>query len=388
MPYRQHPLGANIPVANDRLQVFSEISKFRISTEMSKIDDWIYTDRAQLGLHITSFTDATFVTITWLHTLLDAMGRHALLRAWQAELEGRQVPDFIGYDTNPLADLGKRDFDGEDCVLAPKAVSKLGMLRFVFNMIWETYWYPQEESRTLVVPAGYLTKLKAQALDDLATLEDKSKLTYSANEKTAPFLSDGDVLTAWMLRLTARVNPAITTSAPTRLTAVMNVMGMRDLFRNTEPQLLPKDGVYIHNCVTAIWSHFAIKDFLSQPLGHIAAQIRHDLVKQSTRAQIEASQALAQKGAALFGSGDMAFSTMTNWSKAKLFETDFSAATVKKGSGNGKPIYIHPVSIENGFPLRGSTACVGKDAHGNIWLGTAMRKENVEAFEQEVESLA
>lgn len=39
-------------------------------------------------------------------------------------------------------------------------------------------------------------------------------------------------------------------------------------------------------------------------------------------------------GAALSGSGDMAFGTMTNWSKARLFGVDFSSAIVADGDGD------------------------------------------------------
>jgi hypothetical protein len=398
LPISQHHLGASLPHVNGKLQVLDDTGHFRVLTDAESnttvLEDWIYTDKAQLGLHIINFEDATLVTITWLHTLLDAMGRHALLRAWQAVLEGREddVPEFIGYDSDPLAKLGSNT--AEEFVLKDKLLGRFSMARFIFNFIWEAYFYPVEEGRMVCMPASYFAKIKAQAFADLATL-DKSKLTINSTTGK-PFLSDGDILTAWFMRLITRTNPSVA-SSPARTITVMNVFGMRDLMRTSEPPLLPKNGAYIHNCVTAMLSLFTVRDFTTWPLGHVAAQIRADLVTQGTRPQIEAGQRLAAAngGMAMYGTGDMALSTMTNWTKAKLFETDFSSAIVKEAvrQGNpkarGKPRYIHPfATASKGLSVRGSGNCVGVDADGNIWMGALLRKENVPAFVRAVEDLA
>jgi hypothetical protein len=392
MPISKHPIGAHIPRTNGKLQAFAFSDHFRIHTGAKNIttvlEDWIYTDKAQLSLHIVNFDDTTLVTITWLHTLLDAMGRSALLRAWQAVLEGRDddVPEFIGYDTDPFASLGSNVT--EDYVLKDQLLGRFPMARFIFNFIWELYAYPAEEGRLLCMPASFFAKIKAQAFADLESLE-KSKLTLNA-ATGKPFLSDGDIITAWFTRLIARTNPSTAASAPTRQILVMNVFGMRDLLRTSEPQLLPKDGAYIHNCATAINSLFSIGDFLSLPLGHIAARIRADLVRQGTRPQVEANQQLsaANGGMALYGTGDMAMATLTNWTKAKLYDTDFSAAIVKGGSGKtkGKPRFISAyATTSKGLSVRGSGNCIGQDADGNFWLGTGMREGIVEEFVRVVE---
>jgi hypothetical protein len=300
----------------------------------------------------------------------------------------RRTP-FIGYDTNPFASLGSKETTTEPFVLAPKQISKLGFARFIFNYIHETYFYPLEEGRMVCMPASYLAKLKARAYADLETLPTE-QLTFSASDPTKPFLSDGDIINAFLLPIVARINPSVANSAPTRLIAVGNTMGMRDVLRNTEPPLLPKNGAYIHNCVIPIWSFFTIEEWLNLPIGHIAARIRADLAVQSTRAQLDARQALAEKGGVLFGSGDMAMTNMSNWSKAKLFETDFSAAIVNDGgkSKGGKPRYIHPFATQDWFLLRNAATCVGKDGEGNFWMGCMMRKELVDEFVREIERLA
>jgi hypothetical protein len=356
------------------------------------LKDYIHSDRAQLGVHITSFEDGTFVTITWLHTLMDAMGIATLFRAWQAVLEEREedVPDFVGCDEDPTKQLGiqKTQETGES-VLKPKKLGLLGIAGFILNFVWDIFWYPTDDGRMVVMPASYFSKIKAQALEDLESLP-KEKITYdnaSSGPDRKPFLSDGDILASWLLRLMARANTSIR-DAPARTVAVLNIFCMRDLLRSTSPQLL-KEGSYLHNCTTPIFSHFTSHDFFSMPLGHVAARIRSDLVVQSSRGQIEAWFGLAKAGGgpALFGDASMALCSLTNWSKAKLYETDFSSAILKdaggqiESAGRGKPSCIHVfLGTPKGFSVRGSGSIIGRDGQGNWWMEDIMRREYVEEF--------
>jgi hypothetical protein len=393
MPLSEHPYSSILPRPNGKLQWFGEMGHFRVLSDersnMKVLKDWIYSDKAQLGVDIINFQDATFVTLTWLHTFLDAMGRHALLRAWQAVLEGRDddVPPFIGYDTDPLTPLGSEEYVTEPFVLAPKQVSKLGFARFVFNYIYESYYHPAEEGRMVCMPASYFSKLKARAFADLESLP-KDQLTFSESDPTKPFISDGDIIMAFLLPLIARSNPDNASSSPSRLICAGNVCGIRDILRNTSPPLLPNNGAYIHNCVIPIWSLFTLEEWLTLPVGHIAARLRSDLVLQSSRAQIEARHALEAKSMGLYGAGDMTMTVLSNWTKAKLFETDFSAAIVNGGSGTGKPRYIQPFSTQDGFQLRNNANCCGRDPYGNWWMGAIMRKEMVDEFAKQIERAA
>lgn len=65
--------------------------------------DWINSDIPQLGLRIVTFNDATCLTITFLHTLMDAMGLAAMLRAWLSILHEKEVPECFGFDTDPMS---------------------------------------------------------------------------------------------------------------------------------------------------------------------------------------------------------------------------------------------------------------------------------------------
>lgn len=81
-----------------------------------------------------------------------------------------------------------------------------------------------------------------------------------------------------------------------------------------------------------------------------------------------------------FGDPSMHMVTYSNWSKAKMFETDFSAAikpdspSPSEGHVPGRPTYIqncqHGLTLPNAFPI------MGKDAHGNYWLSGYLNKGN------------
>ena len=410
-PLSEHPLGARLPRRSGKLEVFDFIEPWRSDLGNDKgavyLADWIYTDRAQLGLHIVTFTDATFVTLNWLHTFFDAMSRRTLLSAWTAMLEGREhdVPEFWGYDSNPIDEVGApldekaSVTQREEFVLKDKLVKGPGMWRFLYNYIWELVFYPEEEGRVVCMPAAHLEKLRTEAYKDLESAPSELvTMNTSDPSNPKPFLSDGDILCAWVIRLIALSNPNLTaTSATNKTMLVMNVFGLRDILSRSTPDygvVIPKDKAYIANCVAAIFSLFTMHDFLSLPLGHVAARIRKDLTVQGTRAQVEAGQRIARENESpLYGDGNMTLSAFSNWSRARLFETDFSAAIVKEaereaGGARGKPRYIQPdATSAKGMLLRGSANCIGKDHEGNHWFGVLSRKQFAANLDTTIESL-
>jgi len=71
MRFEEHPIGRKFPVVdehNDNVQSFDVLDSLRGITQTENsttvLDDWIHTDKAQLGLHVVSFKDATLVTLT------------------------------------------------------------------------------------------------------------------------------------------------------------------------------------------------------------------------------------------------------------------------------------------------------------------------------------
>jgi hypothetical protein len=75
----------------------------------NRLEDYITSDRSQMGLYVISFTDKTIVTIFWPHTLTDVMGMKVVLDAWSLIMQGRRgevVPPQNTPSEDPLAKLG------------------------------------------------------------------------------------------------------------------------------------------------------------------------------------------------------------------------------------------------------------------------------------------
>ncbi|KAJ4291088.1 hypothetical protein N0V90_010286 [Kalmusia sp. IMI 367209] len=373
----EHPIGSRLPRADGSIVVSPNTKEFR-SLFMPKdsptnIKEWLYTDRAQLCLHVVSFVDATLVSLTWVHTLLDATSRQMLFAAWTATLEGREqdVPDFHGELSDPLATLGtdsklNADVAEEEYVLKGQEVTGWSFFKFVFNMMWEVIMHRTEEAHYVILPPAFFAKLRASALADLASMPPGTIVMDTSDPKhPKPFLSDGDILCAWWNRLMTSCLPTTPSASPTHTIQILNVFNMRPLFTSTAPTLLPRGKAYIGNCVSAIHTFFTLREMLSLPLGVLAARLRSDLVRQATRPQIEAKFALQRAGEAksgyspVYGQGDMQISAFSNWHKARMFDVDFTGAVVGGGDGRAegkvaKPSYVMPNATANGIPLRNS----------------------------------
>ncbi|KAH9228049.1 hypothetical protein K456DRAFT_1774996 [Colletotrichum gloeosporioides 23] len=366
----EHPLASRLPKASLKPAVVGDSTDFLEFSHAfngpKSLDDYIYYDRPQLALHIVSFNNATLVSLNWLHTLFDALGRQELITAWTAMLDGREndIKPFHGFDDDPLADLGTKP--KEEYVLADKLLSKWQMAWFVFRQIWETIYYREEETKLVCMPATYLRKLKL-----LVNQEVKAQ---NAGSATA-FVSEGDVVSAFITRLFIRHLP----NTSNQTIVIMNAFGMRSTLAD---DYLPPDRAYVGNAITAVLAISSAKDILTNPLSYTAWAVRKAIMDQGSREQLEARIA-AQKaiGFPLYGDGGMQMITVSNWSKAKFFEADFSAAVIKKGAGSntrpdrlGKPSFVMGDTISKGLSLRNASNVVGRDADGNVWLGGVLRK--------------
>lgn len=413
MPYLEHPLGSLLVRPDGSFHISpGDLRPLRPlllpENSPTELKDWLYTDRAQLCVHVVSFTDATIVTLTWLHTFFDAMSQTKVLSAWTAMLEGREedVPEFFGEDFDPLATLGKpanpdskegEDVYEEEFVLKDNVLSGWKAIWFGINFMWDLFFHTKEETRRVIVPSASFKRIRAEALADLSSVHPATiVMDTSDRSNPKPFLSDGDVLCAWWTRLLISTQPWLPSAKPTKTVRIMNIFDMREVLANTNKKLLKKGTAFIGNCVTHMDSLFSLEEFLSLPLGVVAARIRSDLEAQKTRPQIDAKmrmnvESIEKTGyQALIGDADMVFTAFSNWSKGKLFETDFKGAVVKEGEGRhvvGRPTYCQLDGTAKGFSVRGSGACLGKDAEGNWWIGGVMRPEAWKNMEKAIEQL-
>lgn len=203
----EHPLASQLPRASTRPAVVGDPVKFTPLTKPpgtpSSLDDYLSQDRGQLGLHIVSFTDATLICLYYLHTAFDLMGWRALMTAWTHELHGReeqiQTPLLggdpeDGEDFDPMRKLGTSPTQPH--ALADRQMGLASFIGYVLRNAYDFLWR-KKECRVVCIPGAFVDRLRAQALDEL-----KAEVAKAGRaEETQPFLSHGDVLTAWWARL-------------------------------------------------------------------------------------------------------------------------------------------------------------------------------------------
>ncbi|RFU77406.1 hypothetical protein TARUN_4823 [Trichoderma arundinaceum] len=358
-----HPIASKLPSPSSRPAVVCDPDDFRdlFCREGGPVslEDYLNQDIPQLGLHIVSFKDKTLVTLYWPHTLMDALGKKALLNAWMLMLQGRsnEIVSPQGGDSDPLADLGKNPTEIHK--LAAQRLSMFGLAQYGISNVLDLF--RSQENRMVCVPGSFIADLQKTAVSEL-----------EADGIENPFLSEGDVLCAWWTRLAISHMPQ-----NTQKTIVLN--NAYSLRTSLEADLLPKGAPYVSNAIGFINVLLPVQAIFEKPLSYIAAATRSAIKELGSRAQVEAFTALWRESSGkippFFGNGGMHMITYSNWTKAKLFEVDFSAAVLTPANGNrksGLPTYIQNnqfgLVLPNGFPI------IGKDNEGNYWLSGYMNK--------------
>jgi hypothetical protein len=370
-----HPLASRLPKASARPSIVGDPDDFHDlmwpAGAPMKLNDYINSDRPQLSLHIVTFRDTTLVTLCWPHTLMDAMGKKALLDAWCLMLEGRddEVKAPYGVDTDPLITLGTAPTEPHKLVSQQMGI--FGLVGYGLGQAMD--FIRKQENRMVCVPSSFVQKLQDEALAELAAARSEDALAPK------PFLSEGDVLCAWWTRLAVSHLPPTSTQ-----TVVLN--NALDIRKRLQDDLVPEGAPYVSNAIGFINVLLSVKDITEKPLSYVASSIRAAITDLGTREQIEAFFAMVRASSGklppFFGDKNMHMITYSNWTKANLFDVDFSSAIIGSGGSNvAKPRYIQNnqvgLILPNGFPI------IGKDNDGNYWLSGYMNKwhwENIEAI--------
>ncbi|KAK9772522.1 putative Acyltransferase [Seiridium cardinale] len=262
------------------------------------------------------------------------MGQRTLLDAWTLMLRGQvdEVARPIGGTTNdpdPLEKLGAGPT--EPYKLANIQLYMFGLAKYAIRNLIS--FCRAQENHIVCVPAAFLARLHQTALIDLA----------ASNNGIKPFLTEGDVLAAWWTRMaTSHLK-----MGPQKRVLISNVYSYAQAVGSRPTS----SGKTLYRMPRFINVHSSLQGVFEQPLGNLALSVRQALEQLGSRSQIDAYAALWRQSwgrlPPLFGDPGMHMITISNWAKARLFNTDFSAAIVP-GSGEllgdsatrGKPSYI------------------------------------------------
>ena len=388
-----HPLAKTLPRATDSASIQLGPQNFRAFAARedapATLEDFIHHDTPQLSLHITSFNNATLVALSWPHTLMDVMGQQALLRGWSLVLAGKEseVPPVLGAREDAMCAAVDAAEKQEEFKLGQKQLVGWNMLRFGLQFAWDILWNQVVETRTIFLPKEAMAKLRSQAQEELGSRDGGEEM---------PFISEGDVLTAWTTR-------AVVSALPQpRPVTVVHALNAR--FRI--PSLVQTPGVYLQNMVVSACT-FLSAEMATGPLGPIALENRRHVMEQSTESQVLAFLRKLQQGSnkgdsdpalVLCGDPSALLMPVTNWTRAEFFKTaDFSPAVVpqavsantQQGRSNpaGTMVYQHAQSMRQGAATRNIIVVLGKDHGANYWLTGILLPRAWAKLEEEVKKL-
>jgi hypothetical protein len=316
---------------------------------------------------------------------MDVMGNQNLLRAWSLVLAGREseVPPVLSARQDKLKALTDDATQApEEYILKAKQLKGLSMVKFGARFAWDMLTGPAPKTQTIYLPKDIVAKLRVETEKDLPTQKNDGGI----DEK--PFVSDGDVLTAWTLRCIASSLPS-----PRPLTA-LHAMNAR--FRL--PELINANGMYLQNMLVPGFT-FLSHDMATGTLGPIALHNRQRLLEQATEGQVLASlreqRVSGDPSTLLYSDADALLVPFTDWTKAKFFSTvDFGAAVVRAGDAGvgrcnppGTPAFHHCSSRKPNPANRLLVHILGKDYAGGYWLTLIMSPKAWEIVEESLKAL-
>lgn len=315
------------------------------------LDDYLTSDLPQLTLNVVSFTDATLVSLCWPHIAADAMSLRDLATAWSLVLAGRQseIPPMLSSSDDPMAPAGKDPLFLETHILEEQQVKGWWLLLWGLRFVFDLLWWRKMETRTVFLPRKVVKQLRSNILASLAEKTEKD-ISTEVTEEQAPFVSEGDVVTAWISLIVAS---ALLPSKSSRTVGISNAFDLRPRL----PSIFPakeNEGSYVQNAVFPCWTNIPACDLIGKTdaLEAAALKIRHSINTQTTEPQIHALARLTRISLEqthlppMFGDTSSFLITASNWSKARLFEVvDFGPAVQIVSKYQGSTLIMKNKSI-------------------------------------------
>lgn len=371
----KNPLASKLPRSTGKVASYpgpKEYCSLGLGPDTPRnIDDFVFSGKPQFCLHVQTFADGTLVSITHSHMSTDLMGWASILEAWSLVLAGKPeaVAPMVGYREDPFGALWNPP-PTQHHVLAEKVLDGWRLKYWGLRSLYEAWRCPDLQSRTLCIPAHTMEKMMKEA---------RSHISAATSESKAPFISEGDVLTAVACRMLAQYHGPGSGRQLTTIMAVDPRSRVKSVFR--------QDTAYIQNSPTNIYFFCNAKEALELPLGKLALEVRDSVATQASEDQLKAAAALSVQSIkttqlpVIFGDKDMACQFMSNWTKGDLAEKmDFSPAVVRDAvSGPGKGKRGHPVYFQASDPSHNAVSVItsvfvvmGKDYDGNTWFSIAL----------------
>ncbi|KOS19521.1 hypothetical protein ESCO_000648 [Escovopsis weberi] len=407
MSIEQHPLGCQLPKKTDRPSLLADPDIFvplhGLPDTPTTFHEYVKKGLPPISVHVAAFSDATLVSFSWIHIVMDAGGVEALLRAWTLSIHARtaEIPalegakdDFAQRVRDPIYDEG-----AEESLLGKSRLSMFASALFAMHFIWDLLFGPKMILRNVFLPKTAVDKLRRQAEDDLGTLvvEHEGDGPGSKGEVRG-HISTGDILIAWIVGLMASALPA-----PRPITA-LSAVDLRDrLPKSMGAPSSTSSSALVQNLAFPAMTPLTAPQAASFSLGEIALTNRRRFMAQLTSAQAVAGLRLALGverlgvgGMMVLGESNTLLALFSNWTKNQFCRiVDFSPAVVRTGTPSAArknppgTILNHYQTMRNRVHmLRNVVLILGTDHENNYWLNVFLDARTLSRMEESLRKLS
>ncbi|KAG6026182.1 hypothetical protein E4U40_002289 [Claviceps sp. LM458 group G5] len=210
-----HPIGAQVirPTATPTAQPLEKhLSQFMTPAGYpDTVDGLLQTTKSQLALTISSFDDATLVSLALPQTLLDVSGVVSLVQNWSLVLAGREsdVAPLLNTQHDILDDVTAANnvIAPQDCLMEKMRITGFGYLKLLGRHMAEAT-QRKRRLQALYIPRdtyqALLAKLRQEEEEEEAGSEkDDHASNETASACTEPRIQDMHLLLAWLIHIIA-----------------------------------------------------------------------------------------------------------------------------------------------------------------------------------------
>ncbi|KAH7325677.1 hypothetical protein B0I35DRAFT_405038 [Stachybotrys elegans] len=366
----KHPVASRLrqrqtdsPCIYENVEDFIPLSLGQDSMRAPLLEDYTNSDKPLITLSVTSFEDATIVSVTFPHCLVDGMGF--------AELREHLVKPVADSNKHVLESMVATEAAKKKYVLEDKQLRGLSLVILLARLAWDALVGVPAEAYELHLTSAFIKYLRQKA---------ESEISNDKVDGKAQFISDGDIITAWGSQM------AFLSATSNGSTTIYNVF---DLRTRLPAEFVEPDTQYLENMVLPAATLLAREETKEASLGKIALRIRQSIIEQTPPTQIPSLLRLTKRWLLGFGtwpafaSWDSNLILWTNWTKAKFLETADFGPAVGDGKGECRPSTFWGFPFLPG-PKPGNTWIIyGRDARGNYRLQSALREPTVQRIKQD-----
>ncbi|CAE6460520.1 unnamed protein product [Rhizoctonia solani] len=328
-------------------QVLARNKSIYREAPLKNLEHYIATGKPAFDLHATYLLDATIITLTIVHVLMDASGFTEFTKAFIGALDGKTIPPLLPHD--PWSILLPRALELPDDPNASLGWTIWGAQQGIASRNAESKALEADgpvEQRIVYFPASEIARLKHEALEEL-----------EAAGTSVPFLSTSDIVSAWLYKHTF-----MDTSKSDEVTRFIYVIDARNRF----PEAFTPGHAYLQNAFFNMSTgRLTSAQVQSKSLGELAYLIRTSVQRQTTPDQLLAQLKWKHNHAGQtqipFSPGEgMQFAS--SWLSFGLGELSL-ARHVKPGTGTGQVLDVIYDVIGT---ARNTSAIKFKDASGGV----------------------